>query len=225
MPEAQETTRKPSGLRDAIILFALVVVGASLCNLSQTGLNAMISPVMDELGIDVDTGQWLTSAYILVLGVAVPVAAFLQRRISDRAFAVSSLASFAIGSAICIFATSFPVMLIGRILQAVSGGLLIPQLQTIAMTRFPENRRATATGVGGIGLGLAPNVGPAIGGAMEGAFGWRSFFVLMAVLALVLIVLTLAFAKNVNKGDETARFERLSFVFSTVGFGGVLLGL
>lgn len=225
MPKITETTRPAPGLRDAIILFALVVIGASLCNLSQTGLNAMISPVMDELGIDVDTGQWLTSAYILVLGVAVPVAAYLQRRISDRAFAIGSLAAFALGSLVCIIATSFPVMLAGRIMQAVSGGLLIPQLQTIAMTRFPENRRATATGVGGIGLGLAPNVGPAVGGAMEAAFGWRSFFVLMAALAVALIVLTLVFARNVNEGDTSARFERLSFVYSTVGFGGFLLGL
>ena len=225
MPKITETTRPAPGLRDAIILFALVVIGASLCNLSQTGLNAMISPVMDELGIDVDTGQWLTSAYILVLGVAVPVAAYLQRRISDRAFAIGSLAAFALGSLVCIIATSFPVMLVGRIMQAVSGGLLIPQLQTIAMTRFPENRRATATGVGGIGLGLAPNVGPAVGGAMEAAVGWRSFFVLMAALAVALIVLTLVFARNVNEGDTSARFERLSFVYSTVGFGGVLLGL
>ena len=225
MTNARENARSSSGLRDAVVLFALVVIGASLCNLSQTGLNAMISPVMDDLGIDVDTGQWLTSAYILVLGVAVPVAAYLQRRVSDRAFAVGSLAAFAIGCAICVFAISFPVMLTGRVVQAISGGLLIPQLQTIAMTRFPENRRATATGVGGIGLGLAPNVGPAIGGAMEAAFGWRSFFVLMAALAALLIMLTLAFARNVNQGDTTARFERLSFVYSTVGFGGVLLGL
>ena len=225
MTNARENARSSSGLRDAVVLFALVVIGASLCNLSQTGLNAMISPVMDDLGIDVDTGQWLTSAYILVLGVAVPVAAYLQRRASDRAFAIGSLAAFTVGSAICVFAASFPVMLIGRIIQAVSGGLLIPQLQTIAMTRFPENRRATATGVGGIGLGLAPNVGPAVGGAMEAAFGWRSFFVLMAALGVVLIALTLAFARNVNEGDATARFERLSFVYSTVGFGGVLLGL
>lgn len=217
--------RVKRGLRDAIVLFALVVVGASLCNLSQTGLNAMISPVMAELGVDVDTGQWLTSGYILVLGVAVPVAAFLQRRMSDRAYAVIALSMFGLGSLIDVLAPNFAIMLLGRIVQAVSGGLLIPQLQTIAMTRFPENRRATATGIGGIGLGLAPNVGPAIGGAMEAAFGWRSFFVLMAALSALLIVLTLLFARNESTGDASARFERLSFVYSTLGFGGVLLGL
>lgn len=225
MPQESATTGKPSGLRDAIVLFALVVIGASLCNLSQTGLNAMISPVMADLGIDVDTGQWLTSAYILVLGVAVPVAAYLQRRVSDRAFAIVALAMFGAGSLVDVFAPDFLTMLLGRVMQAVSGGLLIPQLQTIAMTRFPENRRATATGVAGIGLGLAPNVGPTVGGAMEAAFGWRSFFVLMAALAVVLIVLTLAFAKNVNTGNGSARFEMLSFIYSTLGFGGVLLGL
>ena len=224
-PQDEQSTHRRTDLRDAIVLFALVVIGASLCNLSQTGLNAMISPVMAELGIDVDTGQWLTSAYILVLGVAVPVAAYLQRRVSDRAFAITALAMFGAGSLVDVFAPNFLIMLLGRIMQAVSGGLLIPQLQTIAMTRFPENRRATATGIGGIGLGLAPNVGPAIGGAMEAAFGWRSFFVLMAATSAVLIVLTLAFAKNKNSGSDTERFERVSFVYSTVGFGGVLLGL
>ena len=224
-PQDGNATRHPTDLRDAIVLFALVVIGASLCNLSQTGLNAMISPIMDELGIDVDTGQWLTSAYILVLGVAVPVAAYLQRRVSDRAFAIAALAMFGVGSLVDVVAPNFAIMLLGRIMQAVSGGLLIPQLQTIAMTRFPENRRATATGIGGIGLGLAPNVGPAVGGAMEAAFGWRSFFVLMAALAAVLIVLTLALAKNVNTGDGSARFEQVSFIYSTLGFGGVLLGL
>ena len=60
---------------------------------------------------------------------------------------------------------------------------------------------------------------------MEAAFGWRSFFTLMAALSALLIVLTLAFARNVNTGNPSARFEKLSFVYSTLGFGGVLLGL
>ena len=144
---------------------------------------------------------------------------------SDRVFTITALAMFGAGSLVDVVAPNFVIMLVGRIMQAVSGGLLIPQLQTIAMTRFPENRRATATGIGGIGLGLAPNVGPAIGGAMEAAFGWRSFSVLMAALSVVLIALTLLFAKNVNTGNDSARFEQLSFIYSTVGFGGVLLGL
>ncbi len=220
-----QAARESKGLRDAIVLFALVVVGASLSNLSQTGLNSMISPVMDELGVDVDTGQWLTTAYILTLGIAVPVAAYLQRRASDRAYAIIALAMFGAGSLVDVFAPNFLIMLLGRIMQAVAGGLLIPQLQTIAMTRFPENRRATAAGVAGIGLGFAPNVGPAIGGAMDAAFGWRSFFILLAVLSAVLLVLTLLFARNEITGDTSARFERLSFIYSTLGFGGVLLGL
>lgn len=212
-------------MRNAILLFALVVIGASVGNLSQTGVNAMISPVMRDFNIDVDTGQWLTTAYILVLGVAVPVAAYLQRRASDRVYAVCALSMLLAGSLIDLFAPNFPIMLAGRIIQAVSGGLLIPQLQTISMTRFPPNRRATATGVAGIGLGFAPNIGPTIGGAMEFAFGWRSFFALTAGIAAVLIVLTLLFVKNENTGDSSARFEQVSFVYSTVGFGGVLLGL
>lgn len=213
------------GLRDSIVLYALVVVGASLCNLSQTAVAAMIMPVMFDLGIDVDTGQWLTSGYILALGMAVPIAAYLQRRVSDRVYAVLALSLFGIGSLICLVSTNFPLMLFGRIVQAVSGGLLIPQLQTIAMTRFPADRRATAMGIGGIGLGFAPNIGPTVGGAMDAAFGWRSFFVLMAAFSAILVILSLVFVRNQKVGDSSAKFERVSFVFSTLGFGGVLLGL
>ena len=70
------------------------------------------------------------------------------------------------------------------------------QLQTIAMTRFPENRHGTAMGVAGIALGFAPNMGPVIGGALCEATGWRTMFLILSSVSLVLFVLTLALVRE-----------------------------
>ena len=206
-------------------LFALVTIGAALGNLSQTGLNAMLPAAMADLGVSVDVGQWLTTGYMLALGVAVPLATFLMRRLDDRGYLLFSFGLFAAGSLVDWVAPEFVIALIGRVLQAVSVGLLIPKMQTTAMTQFAPGKQATAMGVAGIALGFAPNIGPTVGGFMDSAFGWRSFFVLLFALSALLIVLTFPVVRRGSASDAAARFETVSFLFSTLGFGGVLLGL
>ena len=206
-------------------MFALVTSGSALGNLSQTGLNAMLPSTMIEFGVEVDVGQWFTTGYMLVLGVAVPIATFLMQKLNDRQYMLLGFGLFAAGSLLDFVAPEFFSMLLGRILQAVSVGLLIPKNQTICMTKFPPGKQATAMGIAGIALGFAPSVGPTVGGAMDSAFGWRSFFLLLFVLSATLIVLTFVVVRRPASGDGDARFETLSFILSTLGFGGVLLGL
>ena len=206
-------------------LFSLVTIGAALGNLSQTGLNAMLPGVMAEIGVAVDVGQWFTTGYMLVLGVAVPVATFLMRKLNDRDYVLLGFGMFAIGSLIDCIAPEFFSLLLGRVLQAIAVGLIVPKMQTISMTKFPPGRRATAMGVAGIALGFAPNIGPTVGGALDSAFGWRSFFVLLFAISALLVVLTVPLVQKDGTSDPTARFESLSLVHSSIGFGGVLLGL
>ena len=229
MRNSSQTTERSgssSGSRASVYwLFALNTIGAACGNLSQTGLNAMLPTVMANFGVEVDVGQWLTTGYMLVLGVAVPIATYLMRRLDDRRYLLLSYSLFMVGSLLDLVATGFVVMLLGRVLQATAVGLFIPKNQAIAMTKFPPGRQATAMGIAGIALGFAPSVGPTVGGAMDSAFGWRSFFLLLFGLSVVLAVLVFALVKPTDEGDAEVRFETVSFIFSTLGFGGVLLGL
>ena len=208
-----------------IALFTIVTLGTALGNLSMTALNTMIPAVMVEFGVEVDLGQWMTTSYMLVLGIAVPLATFLARRLSERAYVLLGIGLFIVGTAIDFVAPGFAVMVVGRVVQAVAVALLMPYMQTIAVTRFPEGRQATAMGFAGIALGFAPNIGPTVGGAMEYTFGWRSFFLALLVVLVVLFVLACVLVKRGKDPDATARFEGPSFVLSTLGFGGLLLGL
>ena len=204
-------------------LFAVVVLASASGNLSQTAVNAMLSDIMGDFGMAVDLGQWLTTSYMLVLGVTVPVATYLSRRFSVRQHVFIALSFFLVGALADLVAPSFPVLLGGRICQAISTGMLMPLMQTIAMTRFPRGRQATAMGIAGIAMGFAPNIGPTIGGAMSFAWGWRSFFVLLAVVLLVLAAASAIVIKPSAAPDRTARLDIVSLALSTLGFGGLLL--
>lgn len=204
-------------------LFGIVVFASSLGNLSQTAVNAMLPDIMAEFGLDVSLGQWLTTSYMLVLGIAVPLATYFSKRFTPRWHMIIAFAFFLVGSLADFVAQNFSLMLLGRICQGISTGLLLPLMQTIAMTRFPEGRRATAMGVAGIAMGFAPNIGPTVGGALSFSFGWRSFFLIMMVVALVLIIVT-GLSVPGGAADRGVRFGTLSFALSALGFGGLLLG-
>ena len=217
------SVRRDKGQKGMYALFTVVVLGSALGNLSQTAVNAMLGEIMLEFGMDVDLGQWLTTSYMLMLGVTVPVATFLSRRFSVRQHVFVGLAFFLAGAVLDLLAPNFGVMLAGRVCQAMSTGMLMPLLQTIAMTGFPPGRQATAMGVAGIAMGFAPNIGPTIGGAMSFAWGWRSYFVLLVVITVALGVAAAVVIKPSEAPDRAARLDVVSLAFSTIGFGGVLL--
>ena len=167
-------------------IFAVVVLSSALGNLSQTGLNAMLVTVCEEFGISTGVGQWLTTVYMFVLGAVVPLSSYLMGRFRLKDLTLASIGIFIIGAFMAACAQGFIVLLAGRIVQAIAAGMLLPLLQTIAMTRFPDGRKATAMGISGVAMGFAPNIGPTIGGAMVDTLGWRSFFVLLVALSLVI---------------------------------------
>ncbi|MDJ1650392.1 MULTISPECIES: DHA2 family efflux MFS transporter permease subunit [Gordonibacter] len=204
-------------------LFVIVMFASAFGNLSQTAVNAMLPEIMEEFAFDVGLGQWLTTSYMLVLGITVPVSTYLSKRFSTRVHVLVGLAFFLVGALADCLASSFAVLLAGRVCQAVSTGLLLPLMQTIAMTRFPEGRRATAMGVAGIAMGFAPNIGPTIGGALSFSLGWRSFFVLLVVGAALLAVVTVLMVRG-GVSNPSERFDARSFTLSALGFGGLLLG-
>ena len=120
-------------------IFAVVVLSSALGNLSQTGLNAMLVTVCEEFGISTGVGQWLTTVYMFVLGAVVPLSSYLMGRFRLKDLTLASIGIFIIGAFMAACAQGFIVLLAGRIVQAIAAGMLLPLLQTIAMTRFPDS--------------------------------------------------------------------------------------
>lgn len=207
-----------------ILMFAIVVIGCAMGNLSQTGVNAMMEHVGAELGFDVGIGQFLTTLYMLVLGITVPAISFLAAWFSLRKILLVAWTFLTVGSLANFFATGFAMMVAGRVMQAISTGMTMPLTQSIAMTKFPAGKQGTAMGISGIAMGFAPNIGPLVGGWFAQGAGWRWFFCFLLAIAVILIVGTLLVVSKEDAPARDAHLDSVSLVFSTVGFGGLLVG-
>lgn len=180
----------------------------------------MLTGICAEFFIDAGEGQWLTTVYMLVMGITVPVVTFLARRMSVKRLVCLALGLFLAGSAVDLIARTFFTLVLGRVLQAVATGITLPLVQSLAMTCFPRERTGTTMGIAGIAMGFAPNIGPIIGGALVDSWGWRSFYGLL-IGALVLLVLACALlVREEGDGSAGAVLDVPSLALSTLGFGG-----
>ncbi len=216
--------RRQGASRGVIGLIAVIILISSLGNLSQTALNAMINFVSADLGIEPSLAQWATTIYMLTLGVTVPIVPFLMRRFSYRRIIVACALMLVAGALLAAAAPNFEVLMLGRILQAVSAGITVPMMMSVVMQSFPPERRGGVMGVAGIAMGFSPNVGPTIGGIFVDLAGWRSFFVALLVLSLILLACCALVPQTQKPKASALKFDLISFVLSAVGLVGLLLG-
>ncbi|MBW3081032.1 multidrug efflux MFS transporter [Bifidobacterium sp. 79T10] len=208
----------------AFVSLAILTFITFVGNFTQLQLSAALPSIVDEFHINVTTGQWLTSVFQLVMGVMVPLTAFLTRRFSTRQIVIVSMAVFTIGSVCAWLAPSFLVLLLGRVLEAVGTGVMWPVLQITVFSIYPLSRRGAAMGMVGIAMSVAPAIGPTLGGLQTDANGWRSIFLTLTVIGAVSLVAACLWLHDFGEHDATARADFFSVSLSIFGFGGLMFG-
>ena len=132
-----------------------MLFGMFIAILNQTLLNVALPKINTEFNISASTGQWLMTGFMLVNGILIPISAFLFNKYSYRKLFIIALLLFTIGSLVCALSNNFPMMMGGRVLQAI-GGVLMPLGSNVIVTIFPPEKRGVAMGTMGIAMILAP---------------------------------------------------------------------
>ena len=204
-------------------LLASLMAGVFVAILNQTLLATALPHIMADLEINENTAQWLTTVFMLVNGVMIPVTAFLIGKFSTRALFLTAMSLFAAGTIVCALAPSFSVLILGRIIQASGAGIMMPLTQTIFFVIFPVEKRGQAMGLFGLVISFAPAIGPTLSGWIVGQYPWRALFYIIIPIAILDIILAYFLLKNVTK-QTFPKLDILSVVLSTLGFGGILYG-
>lgn len=204
------------------IIFVNVLIVCIVSAMLSTALTTILSPVMNSFNIDASMGQWLTSSYSLVMGIMMPLTAYLINTISTKKLYLTSIGLFIVGLIFCIFATKFEVMLLGRLIQACGAGILTAITQVIALTIFPVEKRGTAMGWYGLAVGVAPVIAPTLAGVISDRVGWRMFFVLVLAIAIISFIVSVFVLENVLE-TKKQKLDIASFIYSICGFGGITL--
>ncbi len=211
------------GSRSNFIVILVMILGVFVAILNETLLNVALSRIMADIGIQPSTAQWLSTGYLLVIGVLIPVTAYLIQRFTTRTLFLSAMTLFMIGTLAAALAPGFSMLLIGRVLQAAGTGMLFPLLTNVVFAMVPLERRGSAMGTIGIVITFAPAIGPTLSGIIVEHFSWRVLF--YSVLPIALFVIAFAAVKLKNVTETTnPRIDLLSLMLSTCGFGGIVYG-
>lgn len=203
------------------IMNAVMLFGGLIAILNQTLLAPALPSIMKEMQVDAATAQWLTTGFMLVNGIMIPITAYLLDRFTTRKLFFISMGVFTIGTFIAGIATSFPVILLARILQAAGAGVMMPMGQTIMLWTLPKKYRGVGMGMIGLVMGFAPAVGPVIAGFVIDAFNWHMLFYGITPLAILTIVVAYFYLENLGE-TSNPKLDIPSVILSTLGFGGLL---
>ncbi|QNR20744.1 multidrug efflux MFS transporter [Exiguobacterium sp. Helios] len=204
------------------IMASLLMVGF-VGMFSETALNIAMVNLMDVFQISAATAQWLTTGFLLTLGILMPISGLLLQMFTTRQLFVYSLISLIAGTLIGALAFSFEMLMIARVLQAVGMGMLLPLMFNTILVIYPPEKRGAAMGFVGLVIMFAPATGPTIGGLLIEYLAWNYIFWISLPFLVVGLLIGLKFLENVTEVTKP-HIDLLSVLLSTVGFGGVVFG-
>lgn len=204
-------------------IVTVFLIGAFLAVLNQTLLITATPQIMDELGLTENTAQWVTTIFMLISGIMIPITAFLMETFSTRRLFAVSMLIFILGTFISALSLSFSMLMLGRIVQSIGAGVIMPLMMTVFIIIFPIERRGFAMGMAGLVISFAPALGPALSGWFIEYLPWRSLFYAILPIAIIDLVLAFYFMKDVIP-RSFPKVDILSIILSTLGFGGLLYG-
>ena len=204
-------------------ILAAMLFGMFIAILNQTLLNVALPKINTEFNISASTGQWLMTGFMLVNGILIPISAFLFNKYSYRKLFIIGLALFTLGSLVCAISFNFPIMMSGRVLQAIGAGILMPLGSNVIVTIFPPEKRGVAMGTMGIAMILAPAIGPTLSGYIVQNYHWNVMFYGMFFIGIIAIVIGLFWFK-LYQSTTNPKADIPGIIYSTIGFGSLLYG-
>ncbi|HWC25567.1 MAG TPA: MFS transporter [Solirubrobacteraceae bacterium] len=168
-----------------------MALGGTLLPLNSTMIAVALPDIASGTGGGVAAASWLVTSYVVAMAVLAPFAGRLGDRLGRRRVLLWGLAAFAVASALAGLAPSLGLLIAARLGQAVAGSLVFPNAMALLRDALPAGRRAAGFGLTGSAVGAAAAVGPAVGGVLVGALGWRAIFLVNVPVVAAALALSL----------------------------------
>lgn len=210
--------------RQDVTVIAVLLVSAFVIVLNETIMSVAIPTIIDDLRITASAGQWLSTGFILTMAVVIPVSGFLIQRLTSRTLFTFAIGSFAVGTLIAALASSFPLLLAGRVVQGIGAAVVIPLLMTTVMTIVPPSRRGAMMGNISVVISVAPALGPTVSGVILNVLPWPFIFWCVLPIAVASLLLGLRSMRNIGQTRKVP-IDWVSIPLSALGFGGLVYGL
>ncbi len=212
------------GITIAVMLVATMqILDTSVTNVALPHMQGSLSASLDEI-------TWVLTSFIAANAVILPATGWLVARLGRRRFFLLATATFMASSLLSGAAPSLELLVGARLLQGLGGGPLIPLAQAILLEIFPPRQRGTAMAIWGLGIMVAPIVGPTVGGWITENYSWRWIFYVNLPFGALALALGSAFLEDAprstpDSGASRLRFDGVGLALLVAGIGSLQVAL
>jgi len=185
----------------------MVVLDSSIANVALPHIAGSLSASTDE-------STWVLTSYLVSNGIMLPASGWLARRIGRKRLLMLSILAFTGASILCGMALNMPMLIVSRILQGAGGGGMQPLAQSILLESFPPEKHGKAMAAYGVGIVVAPVIGPTLGGWITDSYTWRWIFYINLPVGLLAL-----FMANLYIWDPPYLRHTRKVAIDAIGFG------
>ncbi len=192
-----------------------VMLGTFIAVLDATIVNVALPKIMASFGVGLDKIEWVVTAYMLAMAVALPTSGWLADKFGYKRLYFIGLFLFTLGSMLCGRATDENMLIMSRIIQGFGAGTIQPLGMAIISREFPPNKRGVALGFWGIAAAASVSFGPLIGGFLIDNFSWSLIFDVNVPIGILAMLFTIIIQKE-YKNKKLRKFDIAGFISVTI---------
>jgi DHA2 family multidrug resistance protein len=202
------------------IVTVAVMLATFMELLDTTVVNVSIPHIAGNLASTVEEGTWVVTSYLVSNAIILPMSGWLARYLGRKQLLLLCVTGFTLTSLFCGFATSLSALIFFRVLQGLTGGGLQPLAQAILLETFPRQKHGQAMAAFGIGILLAPILGPTLGGWITDNYSWRWIFYLNVPVGVLSVAMISKFVFDPHYvRRDGGRVDLWGIGFLALGFG------
>jgi MFS transporter, DHA2 family, multidrug resistance protein len=205
-------------------LIAITVMMATFMEVLDTSVaNVSLPHIAGNLSAGVDESTWVLTSYLVSNAIVLPLTGWFSALFGRKRFFIGCVVIFTLSSLLCGLAPSLPMLVLFRVIQGAGGGGMQPVSQAILVDSFPREKQGMAMAIYGMGVVVAPTIGPTLGGWITDNYSWRWIFLLnvpVGVISLLMISMLI-----VDPGQAIRRTIQQGLKIDFIGLGLLAVGL
>ncbi|MGZ4818205.1 MAG: DHA2 family efflux MFS transporter permease subunit [Terriglobales bacterium] len=203
------------------IIAVSVMLGTFMEVLDTTVVNVSLPHIAGNVGATVDEATWVLTSYLVANAIILPMTGWLSNQFGRKRILLTSIVGFTAASVLCGMAPTLPFLIIFRVIQGATGGGLQPLSQAIMLEAFPPEDRGKAMAFWGLGIVVAPMLGPVLGGWITDNYSWRWIFYLNLPVGLAAAIMSKTFIFDPKYIGRKTRVDWWGIGFLALGIGAL----
>src|SRR5271154_5600132 len=193
------------------LIAATVMIATFMEVLDTSVANVSLPHIAGNLSAGVDESTWVLTSYLVSNAIVLPLTGWFSATFGRKRFFIGCVVIFTISSLLCGMAPSLPLLVLFRVIQGAGGGGMQPTSQAILVDSFPREKQGMAMAIYGMGVVVAPTIGPTLGGWITDNYSWRWIFLLNVPVGVIsLLMISVLIVEPVRK--KIAQALKIDFI-------------